>query len=113
MGQFETEIDLVLHNTLRESLRYAKLIGPLDDQEFLKTYSRQLLKRFIEEKLVYFPNSMNVLSQWILTAGDLFNSVILLYDIPITDMPPAHQTALNSSKEEEVVKMTNFMKGTS
>ena len=77
----------------------------MDDEDTLKTYSRQLLKRFIEEQLVYFPNSMNVLRQWILTAGDLFDSIIIQNDIPITDMPPAHQTALNSSKEEEVVKL--------
>ena len=53
---------------------------------------------------------MNVLSQWILTAGELFDSIILHNDIPITDMPPAHQTALHTLKDEEVLKMWLDMK---
>ena len=55
MGQFETEIDLILHQSLRESLRYAHLIGPLDDEQSLRKYSQELLKRFIEEQLMFFP----------------------------------------------------------
>ena len=47
---------------------------------------------------------MKVLCQWIVTAGDLFESVIMKNEIPITDMPPACQTALDNSMEEEVVK---------
>ena len=31
MGNFSTEIDLTLNKNLRESFRYAKLIGPLND----------------------------------------------------------------------------------
>ena len=111
MGQFETEIDITLQTSLRDSLRYTKLIGPLDDENSLIQYSRKLLKRFIEEQLIYFPNSMNVMSQWILTASELFESVILRDEIPITDLPPAHQTALNTSKEEEVLKLWLDMKG--
>ncbi len=51
-----------------------------------------------------------VLDQWIVTAGDMFDSVILRNEIPITDMPPCHQTALNQSKDEEVVKLCNQMR---
>ena len=36
LGQFDTELDLILHPTLCDSLRYARLIGPLDDDESLK-----------------------------------------------------------------------------
>ena len=47
---------------------------------------------------------------WIITASDLFDSVIIRNEIPITDMPPAHQTALNESKEAEVVERCMSMK---
>ena len=57
LGEFETEVDLLLHTSIRESLRYAKLIGPLDDLDSLKGYSNLLLKTYISEQLVYFPNS--------------------------------------------------------
>ena len=103
LGEFDTEVDLILNRTLRESLRYCKLIGPLDDDQSLEKYSGVFLKKCIEGQLVYFPNSANVLYQWIVTAGDLFDSVILRNEIPITDMPPCHQAALNASKDEEVV----------
>ena len=103
LGEFDTEVDLILHRTLRESLRYCKLIGPLDDDESLKKYSGIFLNKYIEDQLVYFPNSDNVLDQWIVTAGDLFDSVILRNEIPITDMPPCHQAALNDSKDEAVL----------
>ena len=53
MGQFETDIDLILHQSLRESLRYAQLIGPLDDEQSLRQYAHELLKRFIEEQLMF------------------------------------------------------------
>ena len=46
-----TEIDLTMHPTIRESLRYAKLIGPSDDQEELEKYSNELLHLWIKEQL--------------------------------------------------------------
>ena len=33
MGRFETEIDLTLHENVKAYFRYAKLIGPNDDEE--------------------------------------------------------------------------------
>ena len=51
-----------------------------------------------------------VLDQWIITAGALFDSVILTDEIPITDMPPCHQTALNQSKDDEVINVWNQMR---
>ena len=110
LGEFDTEVDLLLHHSIRESLRYAKLIGVLDDLDSLQQYSNLLLKKYIEEQLVYFPNSGVVLEQWIVTAGNMFDSVILRNEIPITDMPPCHQTALNQSKDEEVVKLCQQMR---
>ena len=56
LGRFETEYDLLLHTTLRDSLRYTKLIGPSNDPQDLQNYSDKLLKLFIEEQLVYYPN---------------------------------------------------------
>ena len=93
-------------------MRYAKLIGPLDDLDSLKGYACGLLKKFIECQLIYFPNSAVILERWIVTAGDLFESIVVRNEIPITDIPPCHQTALNDSKDEEVVNMWDHMKTT-
>lgn len=104
LGEFDTELDLILNPTLLESLRYSRLIGPENDVDSLELYSEELLKKYILDQLRYFPNISKVLDQWIVTAGGLFDSVIIRNEIPITDMPPSHQTEMNESKDEEVLK---------
>ena len=94
MGHYETEVDLILHPTLRDSFRAAKLIGPSDDPESLKLYSNKLLYLFIHEQLKYFHNTLNILSMWIMIADELFDSVIVRNEIPITDMSPVESTSL-------------------
>ena len=101
MGNFSTEIDLSLHENLRRSFRYTKLMGPGDDEESLQTYSNHLLKRFIEEQLVCFPNSKRVIDSWIIDAGKLLDEVIVHNNIPISDMPPVQQTAFFSDCKEK------------
>ena len=49
MGQFETELDLTLHTTLKYALRYAKLIGDEEDNESLEMYAKKLTRKFVEE----------------------------------------------------------------
>ena len=68
MGRYATELDLIMHPSLRESLRYAKLIGPSNDPDDLVEYSNKLLYRYIEDQLQYFPNSKRVLTEWIVIA---------------------------------------------
>ena len=103
MGHFSTEIDLTLNETLRESFRYANLIGPLDDEESLQQYSNELLRKFIEEQLIYFPNSKRIIDSWIITAGELLDEIIVHDCIPINNMPAVQQSTLYASTEEECV----------
>ena len=63
LGRFATEIDLTMQPTIRESLRYAKLILPSNDQDELENYSNQLLPLWIKEQLQYFPIGRRVLSE--------------------------------------------------
>ena len=78
MGRFKTEIDLIIHNTIRDSLKYAKLIGPSDDPEDFEEYSNHILVRYINEQLIYFPNMRRVLDSWILTAGNFLIVLTLM-----------------------------------
>ena len=110
MGEFDTELDFLLHPTLRESLRYCNLIGPLEDEVSLQNYSYQLQKRYIQEQLQYFPNSRNILDRWIITACDFFDGIIIRNEMPIVDLPPAHLTSLNESKDQEVIQSLLDMK---
>ena len=40
---------------------------------------------------------------WIVTAGELFDSVIVQNEIPITDRSPVESTSLRAAQLEEVV----------
>ena len=113
LGHFETEYDLLLQPNLRESLRYAKLIGPSNNTEDLQQYSNNLLKLFVEEQLVYYPNGKKAIESFILNASETFNSIIVQNEIPIIDMPPVLQANLDISKESQVIEMhQNMKKGT-
>ena len=77
LGRFTTEIYLTMQPSIRESLRYAKLIGPSNDEDDVQCYSNQLLYLWIKEQLQYFPIGRRILSEWIVIVGDLFDSVIV------------------------------------
>ena len=47
LSHFATEVNILLHTTIRESLQYAKLIGPSNDTEELQKYFDELLKQWI------------------------------------------------------------------
>ena len=110
MGHFATEIDLTLHENLREAFRYAKLIGTQNDIESLQEYSNNLLRRFIEEQLVFFPNSKRVIDGWIIIAGELLDEIIVHNNIPISNMPPVQQTAIFADIDEKTTKYIESLK---
>ena len=96
---------MLLHPTLGESLRYAKLIGPSDEEENLQIYSNNLLQKFINEQLVYYPNGEKAIENYILHASETFDTIILRNEIPIHDMPPVLQANLDLSKDKQVYEM--------
>ena len=92
LGLYKTEIDPIQHGSLRESFRYAKLIGPENDDEYLQNYSDRVFVLFIEEQLIYFPNSRSIIDSWTTITADLFNEAIKNDSITITSMPAVKQT---------------------
>ena len=100
IGSFDTKVDLTIHLSTKEAFRHAKLIGSSDETEDLQSYSNQLLREWIKDKLQYFPNSKRVISEWIVIAGELFNSVIICDKLTISDMPSVQLSSLFRSNEE-------------
>ena len=49
LEHFSTEIDPLLHERIRELLRYAKLIGQSNDTQSLRQYTNDLLSLFVTE----------------------------------------------------------------
>ena len=102
LGQFETELDLRLQPTIREGLIAANLIGTETDSDSLCNYSRQLLRRVINEVLPIQPLKMGRFGDCIVKSKHLLDSVILNNDIPITEIPPCILTELLDSKDKEL-----------
>eukprot|EP00957_Ditylum_brightwellii_P053116 4027813-Ditylum_brightwellii.AAC.1 len=110
MGHFSTKIDLTMHNSLRESLQYAKLIGPSDDTEDLKKYSGILLRKWIKEQLIHFPNTKRVIDSWIIETAEVFDNVIVHNIIPINDIPPVQLSAIYTEIEQNVLQFVSSTK---
>ena len=101
LGSFETEIDLTLQPSLRASLRYAKLIGPDNDNDSLQRYSRELMSLYFHEEVANLSNSMSEINNIIVEAQHLFDDVIIHDRLPISGMPPMHISAILASQEEK------------
>ena len=56
LDNYETEIDIATNGSIRECLRYSKLICPSDIHAYLKKYYDDLHMMYIEEKFVDFLN---------------------------------------------------------
>ena len=110
MGRFETEIDIFLHGTLRECLRYCCLIVDKEDTASLKFYAGALTKVFIEDQMQYFPNLKRVIDFWIITTFDLFSSIIVDNVLPVSEMPPVQLYTLLLSNEVEMVTYKGTIK---
>ena len=110
MGHFETEVSILMHENLRECLRYCKLIGERNDEESLKSYADILTKRYIIEQVQYFPNSKRVIDHWIVTASNLFCEVIIKDELPVSEMPPVQLSNILSSQEEDILNYRVHMK---
>ena len=52
-----------------------------------------------KEQVQYFPNSRRVIYFWAIAADGLFCSVIVEHKLPISDIPPAQMSSLESSIE--------------
>ena len=80
----------------------AKLIGDSRDPEDLQQYSDSLLKLFITKQLKFYPCSYSQMDRYVVLAGELFDSIIVRNEIPITDMPPSLQTSLDYIYEDSI-----------
>lgn len=102
MGRFDTELDLLLHTNVKDCFRYAKLIGDNDDSTSLEKYSNGLMNLYVKEQLCYYPNGQGTIDSWIVYSGELFDSVIIRNEIPVSEMPSVLVSALLSEHGEEV-----------
>ena len=98
--QFETEINPILHENLRECFRYCKLIGPNNDEDSLIVYANKLTLRYTKYQVQYFPNTLRLIYSWIITSHELFQRIIVYNESPISDITNVNLSPLIAPKEE-------------
>jgi PIF1 helicase. len=101
-GNFESELDFRTAPSMRESLIAANLIGDKMDTESLRAYSRQLIQLVIKDILPGTPISLRRLDEYIVSAKNVFDRVLLSNDIPVTDIPPCLLTELMCRKDDAI-----------
>ena len=101
-GNFETELNFRTAPSMRESLIAANLIGDRMDTESLRAYFRQLIQLVIKDILPGTPISLRRLDEYIVSAKNVFDRVLLSNDIPITDIPPCLLTELMCRKVDAI-----------
>ena len=77
MGRFSTERELLLNDTLIGCFCNSRLIGEEDDPESMHNYSNQFMNIFVNNQLVFFPNSQRIIDAFIIQAGDLLDRAII------------------------------------
>ena len=100
LGEFETELDLQMQGSMRESLAMAKLID--DDFSNEQSMARQinnLVNLVVCEVFYVQPVSLRKLDDYIVMSRRLFDSVILRDEIPINDIPSCILTDMLDNKE--------------
>ena len=77
LGNYKTELEALTHLISKDCLQEVGLIGNATDQESLKKYSGQLAKKYIENQLVYYPNSLSRAETFIVMAKRVFDDAII------------------------------------
>ena len=95
-GKYITEIDVLHHSSLREMLQSAQLIGRSTDEDSLYNYSTNLLRLYIEEELIFLPNSMPKLicsSHWFKNCWMISSLVMSFLPTSILTCLPCYKAA--------------------
>ena len=100
LGKYNTEIDVLVHPTIRDSIRYVGLIGDATDEDSLKQYSAKLLDKYIREQLVHYPNSLNKTEVFLSMAKRVFDDAIIHNALSMNELPPFTMTGLRLKQTE-------------
>ena len=87
MGRLEIEMEPAIQWYLHKSLIYTNLSRSSNYQEDLQTYSNDIIREFIEGKLIYLPKSQRVIDYLIIVSGELLDSFICADYILIFETP--------------------------
>jgi len=103
-GKYITEKDILLHRTSRECFRAARLVRDSDDVESLKEDAIMLMTRYIDEQLVFYPNSYRLSEVYLQASRQFFEDSIVHNELPMHELPPYTMTAVFDAFNEKFDK---------
>jgi hypothetical protein len=86
-GKYITEIDVLHHSSPREMLQSAHLIGRSTDNDSLYNYSTNLLQLYIEQEVIFLPNSMRKTDMFITLVQKLLDDIIIRNEFSANEHP--------------------------
>jgi hypothetical protein len=99
-GKYITKINVLHHSSPREMLQSAQLVGRSTDDDSLYNYSTNLLQLYIEQELIFLPNSMRKTDMFITLVQKLLDDIIIRNEFSANEHP--HMLAgLQSSLKHE------------
>jgi len=100
-GQFETELDLIAHPTVRAAFQAANLIDDTSP-ESLEQSITELICRFVVEQLAYYPVGTRTWDNYLIYAATVFEEAILRNTIPIHEMPACLYTHIQTQATDKL-----------
>ena len=94
-------MDALCHSSYQERLLHVRLISSETDEILLKKYSEQLPWKYIEQQLVYFPNSLTKVETFIVMAKRIFDDTIIHNAMSINELPPYSIVSLRNDQAEQ------------
>ena len=101
MGEFETELDLFAHGSLRDCFVAANILpSSCADVE----NANSLLRRYLFEQLLYLPGGTVSFSNRLVAARDAINALVFENSIGVADYPCVLMEHLTTHSEQQIKK---------
>ena len=102
LGKYVTEMDVLKNASPRVCLQKARLIGMEENDESRQQYANDLLRKYILEQVVFYPNSLRKADGFIVNASRIFETIILKDEFIANEIPFTLTEMLNAAEVEQI-----------
>lgn len=106
MGNFDNELNLLTHQTMRQCFEYASLIPQeVQDEESLLKHCRTLLRNYVMEQLLFQPCGTKQFDRYLVAAWHVIRECIVHNELPFREIPACLYTQLSSAIEKAATNL--------
>ena len=108
-GQYETELDLVSHATMREAFKYANLVDDSTESALLSSVTA-LIRLYVVGQLAYYPVGTRTWNNYLVAATKALEDAIIRGTIPINELPACLYSSLLGEVDAKVKKRLDALR---